>query len=361
MTNENQAITVQPASTTFLAPAASLEQLKDRYLMFNSFVQGVMRKDHDYLVIPGTDKPSLAKPGAEKLTTLFGLSSHFEQTTNVIDMTGETRGGEPFFLFAYKCSLYRGDLFIAECEGSCNSWEKKYRYRNADRVCPNCGKPSIIKGKEEYGGGWICFAKKGGCGAKFSANDPKITGQQVGQVQNAEIYDQINTLQKMAQKRAFIGAVLIATNASEYFTQDIEDMPGFVEGTFAEAPVQKPAPEPAKVRVDIPASSAPSVNQSNTTSPTTAPEPPATPTSGTPANGSGNGDKPAPAYSGSLALFGKHKYPAPWCSMLAAYKRANQYEVDGILQKLALPQETRPEQVVDHINQYLDAKAAAAA
>jgi hypothetical protein len=34
--------------------------------------------------------------------------------------------------------------------------------------CPACGKKgAIIKGKAEYGGGYLCFAKKGGCGAKF--------------------------------------------------------------------------------------------------------------------------------------------------------------------------------------------------
>lgn len=36
-----------------------------------------------------------------------------------------------------------------------------------DRLCPQCQKPAIIKGRAEYGGGWLCFKKKGGCGAKF--------------------------------------------------------------------------------------------------------------------------------------------------------------------------------------------------
>ncbi len=36
--------------------------------------------------------------------------------------------------------------------------------------------------------------------------------------------DQINTIQKMAQKRAFIAATLIGCNASEYYTQDLEDL-----------------------------------------------------------------------------------------------------------------------------------------
>ena len=34
--------------------------------------------------------------------------------------------------------------------------------------CPSCGKKgAIIKSKEEYGGGYLCYKKKGGCGAKF--------------------------------------------------------------------------------------------------------------------------------------------------------------------------------------------------
>jgi len=35
--------------------------------------------------------------------------------------------------------------------------------------CPVCKKTgAIIKGKEEFGGGWLCFGKKGGCGSKFT-------------------------------------------------------------------------------------------------------------------------------------------------------------------------------------------------
>ena len=34
------------------------------------------------------------------------------------------------------------------------------------KTCPACGKAAIIKGKAEFGGGWVCFKKKGGCGWK---------------------------------------------------------------------------------------------------------------------------------------------------------------------------------------------------
>ena len=44
-------------------------------------------------------------------------------------------------------------------------------------TCPECGEKAIIKSKEEYGGGWYCFPKIGGCGKKFGKDEPRITGQ----------------------------------------------------------------------------------------------------------------------------------------------------------------------------------------
>jgi hypothetical protein len=46
-----------------------------------------------------------------------------------------------------------------------------------------------------------------------------------------------------------------------------------------------------------------------------------------------------------------------WGRLCSTYQRANVYEVDGILQKLALPQDTKPEDVITALNKYLDAKA----
>jgi hypothetical protein len=113
---------------------------------------------------------------------------------------------------------------MGEGSGSCNSWESKYRYRKSERVCPQCGKDTIIKGKQEYGGGWICFTRKGGCNAKFKAGDQSIEGQQTGRIANPDIFDLVNTVLKMANKRAKIAATLNATSAHEFFTQDMEDI-----------------------------------------------------------------------------------------------------------------------------------------
>ena len=66
-------------------------------------------------------------------------------------------------------------------------FEQKYRWRDAQRVCPQCGKNAIIKGKAEFGGGWLCFVKKGGCGAKFADGDQTIETQPVGRVPNPDV------------------------------------------------------------------------------------------------------------------------------------------------------------------------------
>ncbi|HEX8746771.1 MAG TPA: hypothetical protein VF717_06190 [Pyrinomonadaceae bacterium] len=205
-------------------PAMSIELAVERYNTITEFVSRVLRRDIDYGTIPGTEKLTLLKPGAEKLTTFFGLSTRFQVIERIEDWTGALHDGEPFFYYLYRCQLYRGDLLVAEADASCNSRETKYRYREAQRVCPVCSQAAIIKGREEYGGGWICFKKKGGCGAKFNGGDASIEGQTVGRIFNPDIADQVNTIQKMSQKRALVAATLLAVNASEFFTQDVEDL-----------------------------------------------------------------------------------------------------------------------------------------
>ncbi|HEY9282978.1 MAG TPA: hypothetical protein VIP46_05955 [Pyrinomonadaceae bacterium] len=206
-------------------PAMSIESAVERYNSVREFVGRVLRPEIDFGVIPGTEKLTLLKPGAEKLTTFFGLSTRFQLLERIEDWSGDAHGGEPFFYYLYRCQLHREELLVAEADGSCNSRETKYRWREAQRVCPTCGQAAIIRGREEFGGGWVCFRKKGGCGAKFVIGDPRIEGQQAGRVPNPDICDQVNTIQKMATKRALVAAVLIAVNASEFFTQDVEDFP----------------------------------------------------------------------------------------------------------------------------------------
>ncbi len=229
-------------------PIINIQQAINRRDQIVSFVKKIMIPGTDFGTIPGTnDKAILFKPGAEKLTTFFGMSKQFEIITTIEDWTGKDHDGELFFYYLYRCRLHRGNLLIAEGDGSCNSFESKYRYRKASRACPDCGSEAIIKGRSEYGGGWICYHKKGGCAAKFADGDLTIENQEVGRIPNDDIASQVNTIQKMAQKRALVAATLLAVNASEFFTQDLEDFDSpIIEGESTPVRSEKSNKSPAK-------------------------------------------------------------------------------------------------------------------
>lgn len=180
----------------------------------------VFKAGQDYGVIPGTgDKPTLLLPGMEKLMRALNLRAEYIPLSVVEDFD------KPKFMYRYECRMVEIDSgrVVATANGSANSYESKWRWRNSDRICPHCGKATIIKGKAEYGGGWLCFAKKGGCGAKFSEGDATIEKQAVGRIENPDIFDQVNTIDKIAQKRALSSAIKGAANVSEFFTVDLED------------------------------------------------------------------------------------------------------------------------------------------
>ena len=230
----NEIVPVQ--QELYISPVVSLDGAKAKFEQVREYTASCLTKGTDYGTIDGVSKPTLLKPGAEKIGSLFGLSPRFECVDRILNFTGEGNpDNEPFFYFEYRCSLYKGDQFVGSCDGSCNSWEKKYRYRNAELVCPNCGKPLR---KSKTANGFYCWAKTGGCGATFQSNDIKITSQKLGKIKNMDTAEQVNTFQKMAQKRAYVGAILIACNLSEYYTQDVEDMadfipePEYIEGNY---------------------------------------------------------------------------------------------------------------------------------
>lgn len=226
------------ATNGFLTTAMTANDIVAQVQLIQDVMSKVMRDGEHYGVIPGCgDKPALLKAGAEKLCLLFRLDPQFE--------THETWDGAHYTVKS-KCTLYHipTGQRVGSAEAVGTTKESKHAYRDASRKCPNCGKEAIIKGKKEYGGGWLCYAKKGGCGGKWSDGAQEIEGQKVGKVQNENLADQYNTVLKMANKRSLVAATLIATAASDLFTQDIEDLPVVVIDTDAVVkPESKKAPE----------------------------------------------------------------------------------------------------------------------
>lgn len=160
-------------------------------------VQKTLKKGHDFGEVPGTSKPTLLKPGGEKICMLFGLNPEYEflQTTEDYD--------KEFFSYNIRCTLFRNGQPVAQGVGSCNSKEKKYRFINVDKI------PENYVGIQEE------FTDKYGR-VKYKIN-------------NSDICSLVNTILKMAKKRAFIDAVLQVASLSEVFTQDIEDMGDFIQ------------------------------------------------------------------------------------------------------------------------------------
>lgn len=219
-------MTSNPNAIVLIDPQRAVAEARNRRDIVVSLRQkSILRDGVDFGKVPGTDKDTLFKPGAERLCTAFGLNPQFETIEKIERWDAE----QPLFFYRVLCRLIHieSGMEIATGIGSCNSMEARYRWRKAERVCPACGNATIIKGKAEYGGGWICFAKKGGCGAKYGDKDAAIVDQNVGKVPNDDIFSLVNTIDKMACKRALVAATLIGANASEFFTQDVEDMPGF--------------------------------------------------------------------------------------------------------------------------------------
>lgn len=223
-----------------------LDQMKVAQVRMATIQRELMIPEIDYGVIPGTgSKPTLLKPGAEKLAKFHRLVPTFTQTTILGDGVST-----PHLRVLTVCSLHAetdDGPIVGQGLGATNSWETKHRWRNASRQCPHCGAAAIVKGKEEYGGGWLCFAKKGGCGAKFGSADPAITDQQIGMVENPDPFDTENTLEKMSAKRSYVDATLRATATSGLFSQDLEDIAesGSSPAKAPARPVQREARPPS--------------------------------------------------------------------------------------------------------------------
>src|ERR1700733_9349559 len=116
------------ASRSAFMPAMSMEMALARRAAIVEFTRKIMVRDQDFGEIPGTSKPALLKPGAEKLCNFFGLEPEFTPVVDEIDWTGAQHAGETFCYLRYRCRLLRQGRILGVGEGSCNSWESRYRY-----------------------------------------------------------------------------------------------------------------------------------------------------------------------------------------------------------------------------------------
>ena len=169
-----------------VTPEIGAAELVERLAVIQSAMTTAMTEGVDYGTIPGTgSKPTLLKPGAEKLGVLFQLDVQIEN---------EKVYNDDHLTVTSRATAFHAPTGtrVGYGEGICTTRERKYAYRKGERVCPDCAKPAVIKGKAEYGGGWLCFNKKGGCGTKWADDTDQaqaFASQDVGEIENPDLPD----------------------------------------------------------------------------------------------------------------------------------------------------------------------------
>lgn len=239
----------------------------------------------------GAKNDTLLKPGATFLQQKYGLHEQHERLETTIFVHPDDMS-KSYIIIQDRCRILNSDgLEVAQCDAACTTFEDKYVYRQGTKVCPQCGGEFIIKGKTEYGGGWLCYKAKGGCGAKFGDNDPAITAQDTEKKLNPNPLNLLDTIVAMAQKRAAVRATIKATGVDALFSPGdgvtvdyYDDMDAASDDLITV--VQKNAPNPP-----IPDATSPNSSATSETD-----ELPATPINGAAAAKSrfaGNGAPPA--------------------------------------------------------------------
>ena len=174
-------------------------------------MRAVLVPGTDYGTIPGMgDKPSLFKPGAEKLLQWFGFGFTNDEVKTERDDPEYPSGiadKARRIGVTYRCTVYKEltdgrKVTIATCEAYAGYDEDKF-YISLDAA------RSKAEGKERH---WAANDKRQPNSAKWEY----VT----------EYRAPWNSVIKMCEKRSLVGAAIDATAAAGLFTQDLEDMRG---------------------------------------------------------------------------------------------------------------------------------------
>lgn len=206
ITTKNSSPTIQDSVESRIAV------LKQNIDIVKRMMSEVLKENEHYGVIPGTQRPTLLKPGAEKLLFVFRLGAKYNTIT--IDR------GDGHREYNSDCTIYdiSNGQELGTASGSCSTLESKYRYRNVsdfevlDEEIPKDAKEK----KKEYRSQGLGMKQVDGVWRWVRYRDSQRT-------ENPDIADVYNTALKMSQKRALIATTLNVLAVSDMFTQDTED------------------------------------------------------------------------------------------------------------------------------------------
>ena len=173
-------------------------EVKAQVNLIQEVLAATMKPEVHYGKIPGTDKPTLFKAGAEKILTTFRIASMPE----VEDLSNSD---EIRYRVTVKGVHQPTDTVVGSGVGECSTGEDKYKWRGV--VCDEEWEATAEdRRRERWNKGWN--------------GKPAYSVRQV----RTNPSDLANTVLKMAKKRAMIDMTLTATAASDVFAQDLEDI-----------------------------------------------------------------------------------------------------------------------------------------
>jgi hypothetical protein len=190
-------------------------QIKAQVQLIQEVMSAVMKEGHHYGKIPGTTKPTLYKPGAEKLLSTFRIGADPKDSIEDLSVTDEIR-----YRVAVKGFSQETGNLLGVGIGECSSSEEKYKWRK-----PVCDEEFDETPTERKRMVW-----KRGESKPYQQKQVRTNPTDVA-----------NTVLKMAKKRALVDMTLTITAASDIFDQDLEDIPeGMDVGTSGKPPIKEP-------------------------------------------------------------------------------------------------------------------------
>jgi hypothetical protein len=217
----NQVATIEHHLPAVTERAQSLAEIKGHVQLVQQVLNGVMKAKTHYDVIPGTDKPTLLKPGAELLCMAFRIAPEYVTE----DLSGHD---EVRYRVICKGVHQQTGLVLGAGMGECSSSEEKYKWRRA--VCDE----EFDDTPEERRRKKYARGKQG-------------SHYVIKQIRT-EPADVANTVLKMAAKRAQVAMTLNVTAASDMFSQDLEEMDPALRESLTEGEQGKPAVKQPKAK-----------------------------------------------------------------------------------------------------------------
>ena len=168
MENANAIAVSSPLFSAQITEARLNGRTSNYTLTMPSGTEVILKRDEDFGKYGKAKKPSLLKPGAEKIAMMYGMLQRF----SIKSMTEDVQGDSAFFSYTVECQLVKignnGQEYVfSSAYGSANTREKRNGFSSP--------------------------------------------------------FDSQNSTLKMAQKRALVAAALAISGLSSMFTQDIED------------------------------------------------------------------------------------------------------------------------------------------